>query len=63
MTYFCFLDSRDATSTYMQPLDAETRGEAIEAAQALLLEHQSQVVARVYHSDSLIATFPREGGQ
>lgn len=63
MTYFCFLDSSDATSTYMQPLDADTRDDAIEAALALLSEHQSQVAARVYHGDHLIATFPRGDAQ
>lgn len=59
MTYFCFLDSTDATSTYMQPLDAVTRTDAIEEAQDLLAEHASQAVARVYHGDQLIASFPR----
>lgn len=60
MTYFCFLDSDDSVSTYMQPLDAETPDDAIEAAIALLMEHQSQVSARVYLGDHLIATLPGE---
>ncbi|WP_395942934.1 hypothetical protein [Brevundimonas sp.] len=61
MTYFCFLDSVDATSTYMQPLDADTRDEAIEEAQVLLAEHRSQAAARVYHGDNLIASLPAQG--
>ncbi len=59
MTYFCFLDSCDATSTYMQPLDAATRDGAILEAQGLLAEHRSQATARVYHGDDLIAAFPQ----
>jgi hypothetical protein len=45
----------------MQPLDADTRDEAIEEAQVLLAEHRSQAAARVYHGDNLIASLPAQG--
>ncbi|MGH6979426.1 MAG: hypothetical protein ACRED4_09075 [Brevundimonas sp.] len=57
MTYFCFLHSSDETATYMQPLEAATAGDALEETQALLREHQSQVAARIYFGDTLIASF------
>ena len=60
MTYFCFLHSSDEISTYMQPLEAATTGDALEEAQALLDEHQRHVAARIYYGDTVIASLRKD---
>ncbi len=58
--YFCFIE-RDILSTpHMEPLTAETEGEAIEQARALLNTHASGIAAHVLRGDVGVATIRRD---
>lgn len=54
--YFCFIE-RDVIGTpHMEPLSADTHGEALAQAEALLRNHASGIAAHVLLNEARIGT-------
>lgn len=55
-TYFCFIESDILRTPHMEPLSAETDGEALAQAEALLRTHASGIAAHILLNDARVAT-------
>jgi hypothetical protein len=60
MAYFCFIEFTSRSVPHMEPLVADDLDEAKLEAEALLDQHASGYIARVFDGDEQVASVRRE---